>query len=70
MFRSTEQYAQAALTITANNVSKIFGNTLTGGAGSTAFTPSWLCKTEKHVGTVTITYIPVPPSDLSGANAD
>jgi hypothetical protein len=43
------------LTITANNVNKVAGSTLTGGAGSTAFTSSGLQNGET-IGTVTITY--------------
>lgn len=46
---------QRALSITANNVNKVAGNALTGGAGSTAFTSSGLQNGET-VGTVTITY--------------
>src|SRR4029079_15884747 len=38
----TGTVSQAALTITANNVNKIFGNSLTGGSGSNAFTNSAL----------------------------
>jgi hypothetical protein len=45
----------ASLTITAVDVSKPVGNTLTGGAGSEAFTSSGLINGET-VGTVTITY--------------
>ncbi|NBT90883.1 MAG: hypothetical protein EBT50_08690, partial [Verrucomicrobia bacterium] len=44
-----------SLTITANNVSKGFGDTLTGGAGSTAFTSSGLVGSET-IGSVTISY--------------
>jgi hypothetical protein len=44
-----------ALSITANNVSKDFGQTLTGGSGSTAFTSSGLVDGET-IGSVTITY--------------
>jgi fibronectin-binding autotransporter adhesin len=44
-----------ALTITANNVSKIYGNTLTGGSGSAAFTSSGLQNSET-IGSVTIAY--------------
>lgn len=44
-----------ALTVTANNVTKPFGDTLTGGAGSTAFTSSGLANSET-IGSVTITY--------------
>src|SRR6185295_8832012 len=54
----TGTVAQASLTITANNVSKIFGNTLTGGAGSAAFTSNGL-KNSETIGSVTITYVPV-----------
>ena len=43
----------AALTITANNASKIIGATFTTGAGSTAFTPIGLQNSET-IGTVTI----------------
>jgi len=46
---------QATLTITANSVTKTIGTTLTGGAGSTAFTYSGQQNGET-VGTVTITY--------------
>jgi len=45
----------AALSITASNVTKTQGSTLTGGAGSTAFTSSGLQNSET-IGTVTITY--------------
>ncbi len=59
----------ASLTITANNATKAFGNTLGGaGPGSTAFTSSGLVNSET-VGTVTIIYTNVAPSDLSGAGA-
>jgi hypothetical protein len=44
-----------SLTITANNVSKVQGVILSGGAGSTAFTSSGLQNGET-IGTVTITY--------------
>jgi predicted RNA-binding protein with TRAM domain len=44
-----------SLTITANNVSKVQGVLLTGGAGSTAFTSSGLQNGET-IGSVTITY--------------
>ena len=47
--------APKALTITANNVNKTYGDVLTGGAGSTAFTSSGLANSET-IGTVTITY--------------
>ncbi len=45
----------ASLTITANDVSKTYGTTITGGSGSTAFTSSGLQNSET-IGTVTITY--------------
>jgi len=45
----------AALTITANNVDKPFGIVLTGGPGSTAFSPFGLQNNET-IGSVTITY--------------
>lgn len=45
----------AALTITANNVTKTYGETLTGGSGSTAFTATGLQNGET-VGSVTIDY--------------
>lgn len=44
-----------SLTITANNVSKVQGVLLSGGAGSTAFTSSGLQNSET-IGSVTITY--------------
>ncbi|MEI7928753.1 MAG: hypothetical protein WCH40_09400, partial [Verrucomicrobiales bacterium] len=44
-----------ALTVTANNATKSFGATLTGGAGSTAFTSSGLVGAET-IGSVTISY--------------
>jgi hypothetical protein len=44
-----------SLTITANNVSKVQGVSLSGGAGSTAFTSSGLQNGET-IGSVTITY--------------
>ena len=44
-----------ALTITANNVNKTYGQTLTGATGSTAFTSSGLVNGET-VGSVTIAY--------------
>jgi len=46
---------KAPLTITATNVTKNYGATLTSGAGSTAFTPTGLQNGET-VGSVTITY--------------
>jgi hypothetical protein len=51
----TANINQAALTITANNVSKALGATLTGGAGSLAFGSSGLVNSET-IGSVTITY--------------
>ncbi|HEX3385850.1 MAG TPA: YDG domain-containing protein, partial [Mucilaginibacter sp.] len=51
----TANITLASLTITANNVSKQYGTTLTGGAGSAAFTASGLQNGET-VGSVTITY--------------
>ena len=45
----------APLTITANDVSKPFGTTITGGAGSTAFTSSGLQNSET-IGSTVITY--------------
>lgn len=45
----------APLTITANNVSKTFGNTLTGGSGSTAFTITGLQNSET-VSSLTMAY--------------
>jgi gliding motility-associated-like protein len=45
----------ASLTITANNVTKSFGYTLTSGAGSGAFTSTALQNSES-IGSVTITY--------------
>jgi hypothetical protein len=44
-----------SLTITANNVTKVYGATLTGAAGSTAFTTTGLA-TGETVGSVTIAY--------------
>lgn len=44
-----------ALTITANDVSKVFGTTLTGGSGSTAFTSGGLVGGQT-IGSVTIAY--------------
>ncbi|OCX53028.1 hypothetical protein BEL04_01550 [Mucilaginibacter sp. PPCGB 2223] len=51
----TSTVSAAALTITANGVNKTYGSTLTGGAGSTAFTPSGL-KNSETISTVTIAY--------------
>ncbi len=51
----TADITPAPLTITADDVVKTFGDTLTGGPGSTAFTTSALVGSET-VGTVTITY--------------
>ncbi|MGF7042248.1 MBG domain-containing protein [Mucilaginibacter lappiensis] len=47
--------SKAALTITADNKGKPFGQALTGGAGSTAFTSTGLVNSET-IGSVTITY--------------
>jgi len=44
-----------SLTITANNVTKVFGAALTGGSGSTAFSSSGLVGSET-IGSVTIAY--------------
>ncbi len=46
---------EANLTITANDVHKTYGQTLTGGSGSTAFTPAGLQNSET-IGSVTIAY--------------
>ena len=51
----TANITQAALTVTASNVSKVYGTTLTGGAGSTAFTSSGLQNGET-IGSVTVAY--------------
>ncbi len=51
----TADINQAPLTVTANNVSKALGATLTSGSGSTAFSSSGLVNSET-IGTVTITY--------------
>ena len=51
----TASITTQTLTITANNVSKPYGATLTGGAGSTAFTSSGLQNGET-IGSVTIAY--------------
>ncbi|WP_237722146.1 cadherin-like beta sandwich domain-containing protein [Sediminibacterium roseum] len=45
----------AALTVTATNVAKTYGATLTGGAGSTAFTSTGLVNAET-IGSITIVY--------------
>ena len=47
--------ASGTLTITAANVTKSYGNILTGGAGSTAFTSEGLLNSET-IGSVTIAY--------------
>src|SRR5207302_616943 len=46
---------QLALTITANNVNKTYGATLTGGSGSSAFTSSGL-QNGQTISSVTIAY--------------
>ncbi|MCC8424743.1 MBG domain-containing protein, partial [Mucilaginibacter sp. UR6-11] len=46
---------KASLTITADNKTKTYGQSLTGGSGSTVFTPTGLRNAET-VGTVTINY--------------
>ena len=46
---------QAALTITANNANKIYGQTLSNATGSTAFTSSGLQNTET-IGSVSVAY--------------
>jgi hypothetical protein len=51
----TADISTALLTVTANNVTKPFGNTLTGGPGSSAFTSMGLVNGET-IGSVTITY--------------
>ena len=51
----TANITQAALTITANDVSKVYGATITGASGSTAFTNSTLQNGET-IGSVTIAY--------------
>jgi len=51
----TANITTAPLSITATNVAKTYGSSLTGAAGSTAFTSSGLIGTET-IGTVTITY--------------
>ncbi|MFM7181846.1 MAG: beta strand repeat-containing protein [Verrucomicrobiales bacterium] len=45
-----------SITVTANSVSKEFGETLTGGPGSTAFTTGTGLVTPDTIGSVTITY--------------
>jgi Bacterial Ig domain len=52
---SGNSVAAASLIITANNVTNVFGTTLTGGSGSTAFTSSGLTNGEM-IGTVTVSY--------------
>ncbi|MFP5042422.1 T9SS type A sorting domain-containing protein [Parasediminibacterium sp. JCM 36343] len=52
---TTANITTASLTITANAVNKTYGTTITGGSGSTAFTPSGLQNSET-VGSVTIAY--------------
>jgi len=47
--------AKTALTVTANNANKNYGQTLTGASGSTAFTPTGLQNSET-IGSVTIAY--------------
>jgi len=55
-----------SLTITANNESKAFGNTVSSGSGKTAFTSSELQNSE-GIGSVTITYAGgYSASDLAG----
>jgi hypothetical protein len=51
----TADITAKSLTITANNITKTEGATLTGGAGSTAFTSSGLVSSES-IGSVTIAY--------------
>ncbi|MEO8948322.1 MAG: MBG domain-containing protein [Mucilaginibacter sp.] len=51
----TSTVTPAPLLITANDVTKVYGNLLTGGSGSTAFTASGLQNGET-AGTVTIAY--------------
>jgi len=51
----TANITTAALTITANDVSKVYGTTITGGTGSVAFTNSALLNGET-IGTVSIAY--------------
>jgi gliding motility-associated-like protein len=53
--QQTLTVTRAPLTITANAVNKTYGATLTGGAGSSAFTPTGLVNGQT-VGTVTIAY--------------
>ena len=52
----TSTVEPAPLTVTANNINKIYGTAITGGPGSTAFTISGLQNGETAV-TVTITYL-------------
>jgi hypothetical protein len=65
---STGSITPANLTVAANNVNKVYGNTLTSGAGSTAFSVVGL-QGGQTVGSVTINYNAVAPSGLSGAGA-
>jgi len=51
----TGNITQAALSVTANDVSKVYGTTITGASGSTAFTNSALQNGET-IGSVTIAY--------------
>ncbi|MEI6533873.1 MAG: YDG domain-containing protein, partial [Verrucomicrobiaceae bacterium] len=51
----TADINQKTLTITANDLTKSFGTTITGGAGSTAFTSIGLVNSES-IGSVTIAY--------------
>jgi hypothetical protein len=51
----TASITARSLTITANNVNKAFGATITGGSGSTAFTSSGLQNGET-IGSITIAY--------------
>ena len=51
----TASITTRSLTITANNVNKAYGDVLTGGSGSTAFTSSGLQNSET-IGSLTISY--------------
>lgn len=51
----TANITPASLVVTANNVNKVYGQTLTGGAGSNAFAVTGLQNGES-VGTVTVSY--------------